>query len=190
MRGVLAALALSTIAAGAPVSATEFVVNGDFETGDFTGWTRFGSLGFTSVNTDSERTGDYGASFSPNQPGGIQQTFATLPGRAYTITLWLSHTLGTASVINSFFLDFGGTNIAGFSGYGAVPFTKLTYVRTATAPTTTLKLTFRDARPTVFRLDDVSVTAVPEPATWALMILGFGMVGVARRRQALARVAG
>lgn len=30
---------------------------------------------------------------------------------------------------------------------------------------------------------DVSVTAVPEPATWAMMILGFGMVGVTARRR-------
>ena len=32
----------------------------------------------------------------------------------------------------------------------------------------------------------VSLSAVPEPATWALMIAGFGMVGaVTRRRQGL-----
>jgi len=28
------------------------------------------------------------------------------------------------------------------------------------------------------------LAAVPEPATWALMILGFGMVGAALRRRA------
>jgi hypothetical protein len=36
-------------------------------------------------------------------------------------------------------------------------------------------------------LDNVSldVTAVPEPASWAMMIVGFGLVGaVSRRRQA------
>jgi hypothetical protein len=33
-------------------------------------------------------------------------------------------------------------------------------------------------------LDNVSVTAVPEPATWAMMILGFfGLGFVARRRK-------
>ena len=31
--------------------------------------------------------------------------------------------------------------------------------------------------------DDVVAPAVPEPATWALMLLGFGMVGFASRRQ-------
>lgn len=185
MRGAFAAIALATATLSGVtwVLATEYIVNGDFETGDFSGWTRFGALGSTSVNATSDFDGDFGASFSPNQQGGIQQSFATIPGRVYTITLWLAHTAGAATPINSFFLDFGGVNIAGFSGYGALPFAKLTYAATATAPVSTLKLTFRDARPTVFRLDDVSVTAVPEPATWALMLAGFGAAGVMRRRE-------
>ena len=38
-----------------------------------------------------------------------------------------------------------------------------------------------------FGIDDVSLTAVPEPATWGLMLAGFAMVGVtARRRKAVA----
>ncbi|MFZ4382319.1 MAG: PEPxxWA-CTERM sorting domain-containing protein, partial [Sandarakinorhabdus sp.] len=31
--------------------------------------------------------------------------------------------------------------------------------------------------------DMVSLTAVPEPATWAMLIVGFGMVGFAARRR-------
>jgi hypothetical protein len=38
-------------------------------------------------------------------------------------------------------------------------------------------------------LDNVSISSVPEPATWAMMFLGFGMVGFAlRRRRQEARV--
>lgn len=34
-----------------------------------------------------------------------------------------------------------------------------------------------------FEIDDISVNGVPEPATWAMMLLGFGAVGVAVRRR-------
>ncbi|TRW15091.1 PEPxxWA-CTERM sorting domain-containing protein [Glacieibacterium frigidum] len=37
--------------------------------------------------------------------------------------------------------------------------------------------------PPISMLDGVSLTAVPEPATWALLIGGFAMVGVAARRR-------
>ena len=37
------------------------------------------------------------------------------------------------------------------------------------------------------QLDDITVTAVPEPASWALMVVGFGLVGfAARSRKAVA----
>ena len=39
-----------------------------------------------------------------------------------------------------------------------------------------------------FEFDNLSVAAVPEPATWALMIGGFGMVGGAMRRRKVANV--
>ena len=37
--------------------------------------------------------------------------------------------------------------------------------------------------PPIAVLDGVSLNAVPEPATWALMLVGFGMVGAAARRR-------
>ncbi len=39
-----------------------------------------------------------------------------------------------------------------------------------------------------FEFDNVSIAAVPEPATWAFMILGFGAIGGAMRRQRKANV--
>jgi hypothetical protein len=34
-----------------------------------------------------------------------------------------------------------------------------------------------------FEFDDIATTAVPEPATWAMLIAGFGLVGFAARRR-------
>ncbi len=40
-----------------------------------------------------------------------------------------------------------------------------------------------------FELDNIAVSAVPEPATWAMMIAGFGMLGAALRGRRTAAVA-
>lgn len=34
-----------------------------------------------------------------------------------------------------------------------------------------------------FEFDDIAANAVPEPATWAMLIVGFGLIGVAARRR-------
>ena len=39
------------------------------------------------------------------------------------------------------------------------------------------------------QLDDITITAVPEPESWALMIVGFGLVGFGARRSRVDRVA-
>lgn len=53
----------------------------------------------------------------------------------------------------------------------------------------TLRLT---SNTNAFEVDNIAVNPVPEPATWAMMLLGFGAVGFAirrRRRPALAQLA-
>jgi hypothetical protein len=34
-----------------------------------------------------------------------------------------------------------------------------------------------------FEIDNIAVTTVPEPGTWAMMLLGFGALGFAIRRR-------
>ena len=50
-----------------PPTGTSSIVNGGFETGDFTGWSRSGNQGFTSVTTSPfyVRSGTYGAFLGP-----------------------------------------------------------------------------------------------------------------------------
>ncbi|HPU14531.1 MAG TPA: PEPxxWA-CTERM sorting domain-containing protein [Polymorphobacter sp.] len=43
--------------------------------------------------------------------------------------------------------------------------------------------------PAVIIEEPASVGAVPEPASWAMMLAGFGLVGGALRRRTMARVA-
>lgn len=54
----------------------------------------------------------------------------------------------------------------------------------ATGDTTLLNFRFRHAE-SLWLLDNVSVQStavVPEPASWALLIFGFGFIGIAMRR--------
>ena len=40
-----------------------------------------------------------------------------------------------------------------------------------------------DSATNAFEIDNISISAVPEPATWAMMLLGFGAIGMGMRRQ-------
>jgi hypothetical protein len=40
-----------------------------------------------------------------------------------------------------------------------------------------------------FEIDDIAINGVPEPGTWAMMLLGFGAVGFAMRRRSRKQVA-
>jgi hypothetical protein len=34
-----------------------------------------------------------------------------------------------------------------------------------------------------FEIDDIAVAGVPEPTTWAMLLLGFGAIGIGMRRR-------
>ena len=65
----------------------------------------------------------------------------------------------------------------------AGPWTDYQFVTTVTGSSSDLAFSFRDDPGFMF-LDNISVVsgAVPEPGTWAMMLLGFGAMGLAIRR--------
>ena len=83
-------------------------MNGGFETGDFTGWTRSGNLGFTSVTNSPfyVNSGNFGASLGPvGSDGFLSQTLQTTPGTAYIVSFALRSDGLTA---NDFSASWGG----------------------------------------------------------------------------------
>ena len=179
---LLATLVIAT-GATAPAAAAQLIVNGGFESGDFTGWTRFGARGFTAVGSDNPFEGDFAAGFSPNAQGGILQIVETLAGARYKLSFWFAHEGGTATPINLLAISFGGVPVNSFSGFGLTPYTHVRYTLIGGGPKA-LAFTFRDARPTRFFLDAVSLTGqVPEPASWAMLVTGFGLAGALARRR-------
>jgi choice-of-anchor C domain-containing protein len=128
--------------------------------------------------------------------GGLTQTFATADGQAYNVSFLLSGnpdsgpTVKTLDVLtngNSHLFDF---NITGNSRTN-MGWKQKTFTFIATGDTSTINFMSTTGGASTSgeccwgpALDGVSVTAVPEPETYAMMLAGLGLMGfIARRRK-------
>ncbi len=145
--------ALDSVADCARV-AGNLVVNCGFETGDFTGWTRSGDQGFTSIDTVSAHSGTYGLDTGPTGSlGFIAQNLTTTPGASFSLCYWLSSQAGTP---NRFQVSWDGTVIRDDSNLPIFPYTQSCVTVVASGASTELKFGFLQV-PAYFQFDDVSV---------------------------------
>lgn len=172
------------LASFAGPSMANLVGNPGFETGDFTDWTLTGDG--ISIDSVFPHTGTYDAAFSalsadPNA-GVLSQALTTTTGQGYTIGFALMDEAGFSS--DTFTIGFGAftTTVTG----DMAPSTYVVFAFTApgadiSSTITTLSFQGLQTLPTNqdWNLDDVSVTGVPEPATWALLVVAFA--GLAAR---------
>jgi len=174
------------------------ITNGDFESysggvftngfrtvnhgsSDLVGWT----VGGNSVDVVN---GAYGA-FTGNGidilgspgPGSLSQSFSSLVGQAYVLSFDLSRNGSSAPNINVSFDGGAATQFLGGTSLAPAHYT-MSYV--ATGASTSLAFSSIAGGSSGAVLDNVSVTAVPEPETYAMLLAGLGLVGWARRRQA------
>ena len=93
-----AALAFCLAGSGRALAGGNLVVNGGFETGDFTDWLLRGDSVFTFVGSDLPHSGKYAADLGTSVQGGvvsIEQSLSTIPGKPYLLSFWLENDGGT-----------------------------------------------------------------------------------------------
>lgn len=211
-----AALLCAGLVAGTANAAT--IINGSFEMGTdpgasfttltagsdaITGW-QVGGFGVDYIGgywqaSDGVRSVD----LSGTNAGSVWQNFETEVGQTYTVQFDLSGNPDAGVA----------TKIAVVSISGSLPEVKLyevtaansrenmnwqtyTYTFTAFASTSTLTFASADYSPYGPALDNVSIledgggagSTVPEPSTWAMLIIGFGLVGVSARKRVMKSV--
>lgn len=194
--------------APASLSAAELVENGGFEDPSvgnpcctttppdpLPGWTATpnvnvvnGTFSSSPSGTNLAREGSqYLDLVGQGGTGSISQSIDTVAGQLYTLKFWYSHNLfsGPLTAEADFSIDGLSGTVAHSSGTNSNLDWRL-YLGNFTASGASATLNFTNTQggsnEGVF-LDGVSVMAVPEPSTWAMLILGFGLLGGAMRRR-------
>ena len=182
---LLALTAVPALSFAYPARAN-LITNGGFETGDFSGWTVFGTdnavVGPTPFT--SPHSGNFQAIFGFGD-NSISQNVTTTPGSFYVITFWLAPDVrqgGSPSVA----VNWGGSNIFSESFTSPSGYTEHTFTVNASSPATQLQFQFSSIFGNVFYLDDISVTraGVPDGGS-TVSLLGLALFGVAVLRRKL-----
>lgn len=116
--------------------------------------------------------------------GALSTTFATVLGKIYTLS-FSAGAFGGGTDLLSYAINGVGETLTTVADNNAdTTFKSYTATFVGTGNPTTLSFSDPGAGINVDTvLDNVTVTAVPEPATWGLMLAGFAFVGVAARNR-------
>ena len=148
---------------------------------------------FTSFGDHTSGTGLYLIANGAIAPGVTvyrSATIAVQAGKTYSFGAYLANAYPASPANIDFTVALGGgaaTSIGTVTipdGSGVWNSAAKTF-NTGTATSVTLSFVDRNLASSGndFAIDDITLRAVPEPATWVMMIAGFGLVGVGLRRR-------
>lgn len=175
------ALALATAFASTGAQASNLVVNGGFETGDFTGWTVNPVSYPMYIVANPVASGQFAAQIAGYAfgPDTLGQTITDVAGQSYKLTFsrWQD-----VALPNGFSVTWNGATVFSEVDVLVAGYQQFTLTVTGTGLDDLVFTAYND--PAFTYLDDVSLTTgVPEPTVWALMIGGFGLAGATLRRR-------
>ena len=175
-----AALALC-MCASSVIAQANIVLNGGFESG-LASWstTSFFAQGFDFGIDNAAHTGSnafFGGAVG--ELGFLSQTLPTTVGVAYDVNLWLA---SDGFLPNQFRVVVNGQTLFSRDDVFPQSYSAIHTTFVASTALSQLQFGFRDDSG-VLHLDDVSVSAVPEPAVSALMAVGLGALALLRRRR-------
>ncbi|MEC5215137.1 hypothetical protein RCH09_000067 [Actimicrobium sp. GrIS 1.19] len=173
------ALALASVMAQA---AAPLVINGTFENG-LTGWTQSGNTAYQSVF--AQKSGNH--SFSDGaigQVGYLNKLITTIAGSHYDLSFDLRST--TENGVNHSEVVFGDLVAGSVKDNFYLPtFQHFTFTNLlATGNATLLQFAFQNSESFIL-LDNVAlqVSAVPEPVTYLMLLMGLGLITLVKRRR-------
>jgi hypothetical protein len=189
---VLGILVAAT-AAMAPTagSALNLLSNGSFESGDFTGWSANDPSNSTLVYvgpfgtiSGAEDGNYYVASGSVGVDATLSQTFSDSVGQKYEVTGWVASDGGSPS---HYSVGIDSNTFASANPASQIGWTEVSTTFIGTGSDTLNIVSNNDQNYNYF--DNFNVSAVPEPSTWAMMLIGFSGLAIAgyrrtRRRRA------
>jgi len=207
---IVAAAAIATALSSTASAQIELTTNGDFETGDTTGWTDFTAAPASFIASPDASSGSFGGLLNNPTPGSgavIKQANIGVgivnPGDVITIQFDAKGDAGVGGVhFAEFFSELSGGGTSSAEILGSAPlfppplssaFQTYTFTATAGADVSGgVTLQFNAATGAIdgsfstLAIDNVSVSVIPEPTSAALIGLsGLGLLARRRcRRQA------